>query len=418
MGLEENHEIVIDKPSIKKLPIAIPLFKTIPGNRPDLSRGASDMLWNTLEFTGYFKMLDRNTFLEDPQTFDVTFSDGTFHKWTRIGAELVVTGSIWIKDNNMIEMELRLFDSFKKQLLIGKEYRGWIKDQQRMVRRFCSDVIYMLSGNRGLFESKIAFVSTGTGNKEIYTCDFDGQNPRQFTNDKNIALFPAWSWDGKWLAYTSYKRRKPDIYIKHYRDKRGTVIAKKGINTTPAWLPGKSMLSATLSFEGSQDIYLLTDKGRVTKRLTRKWGIDTSPTWSPDGKKMAFVSDRAGSPQIYIKDLYSGTERRLTFDGSKYNTQPSWSPKGDQIAYSSMERGEINIRVIGFDGRSPRQLTYNSGKNESPSWSPDGSMIVFSSTREGYPKIYVMTVRGTDQRRLLSLPGRQTGPAWSPRAVN
>ena len=413
----EYDYIDITNPFLRKIPIAIPIFKNMSSGvtTEQLSIRASDLLAETLAFTGYFKILDRGAFLADPQT-DAVFSDINPQNWTSIGAELLITGGVLIKDQ-MVEMELRLYDTFKEQLLVGKKYTGGINDQREMVRLFCSEAIYALTGDRGIFNSKIAFVSTKSGNKEIYICDFDGYKPKRFTHTESIALTPAWSSDGKWLAYTSYEKGKADLYIKHLTEKFGAVIAKNGINITPAWIPGKFVLAATLSFSGDQEIYLLTGTGKISKRLTYNWGIDLSPTWSPDSKQMAFVSKRSGTPQIYIKNIDSGVVKRLTFQGN-YNTQPTWSPKGDILAYSAMEEGRSNIFVIGVDGEGPVQLTHNEGDNESPSWSPDGNLVVFSSTREGPSKVYVLTAYGTDQRRLLSMRGEQTDPEWSPRIVN
>ena len=409
--------IDISHPFLRKIPIAVPLFKKVSsGHETDqLSKSAPDLLAETLEFTGYFKLLDREAFLVNPQT-DAAFASINFHDWTSIGAELLVTGGVLVQDN-LVEIELRLYDTFKEQLLVGKRYKGRVEDERKIIRRFCSEVIYTLTGDKGIFNTKIAFVSTGTGNKEIYICEFDGYNPRQLTHTKSITLSPAWASDGQWLAYTSYAKGKPDLYIKNLKKNRSYVVAKKGINTTPAWFPNKFELAATLSFSDDPEIYLLTGTGKIIKRLTYNKGIDVSPTWSPDGKSVGFVSKRSGTPQIYIKDIDSGQVKRLTFQG-RYNTQPSWSPKGDKMAYSGMENGHNNIFVIGFDGQGPIQLTHNEGDNESPSWSPDGNLIVFTSTREGPSRIYVMTSYGTDQRRLLSLKGRQTEPKWSPRMVN
>lgn len=417
VGLTEYDYIDITNPFLRKIPIAVPLFKNTSPDKTaaQAARQASDLLSDTLEFTGYFKILDREAFLIDPQSESVS-SVVNFHNWTGIGAELLITGQILVIDN-LVEMELRLYDTFKEKLLVGKRYKGWLNDQRKMVRRFGSEVIFFLTGNRGFFNSEIAFISTGSGNKEVYISDFDGYNPRQVTDTKSITISPAWSSDGKWIAYTSYVNGNPDLYIKNLKEKRGAVIAKKGINTTPSWVPGKFELAATLSFSGDPEIYLLTGTGKIIKRLTYTWGIDVSPTWSPDGKKMAFVSKRSGTPQIYIKNIESGRAERLTFIGH-YNTQPSWSPQGDKIAYSSIDKGRGNIWVIGIDGNDPIQLTSDEGDSESPTWSPDGSLIAFSSTREGPSKIYVMTAYGTDHRRLLTLPGKQTEPKWSPRLIN
>ena len=404
--------IDITHPFLRKIPIAIPVFKKVyPGDATErLSGTASGLLAETLDFTGYFKILDRDAFLVDMQTV-TSLANVNFHNWTSIGAELLVTGGVLLK-GDQVEMELRLYDTFKEKLLVGKRYKGLIKDQRKIVRRFCSEIIFFLTGNKGIFNSEIAFVSNNSGNKEIYICEFDGYNPRQVTHLKSITLSPAWSSDGKWMAYTSYAKGKPDLYIKHLKQKRGTVISKKGINITPAWVPNEFALAATLSFSGDPEIYLLTGTGKIINKLTKKRGIDLSPTWSPDGKNMAFVSKRSGTPQVYIKNIASGVARRLTFQG-RYNTQPSWSPKGDKVAYAGMS-GRNDIFVIGIDGQGPIQLTHDHGDNEAPSWSPDGSLIVFSSTREGPSRIYVMTAYGTDQRRLLALQGEQTQPDWSP----
>jgi TolB protein len=405
--------IDISNPFLRKIPLAIPLFKNENGTGEEkrLSNSSVDLLASSLEFTGYFKLLDRGAFLFDPQKDGVLTPQINFANWTVIGAELLITGLFKEVDGN-ITMELRLFDTFKARRIIGKKYTGKKADQRRMIHRFCSEVIKYLTGHQGVFGSKIAFVSTGSGNKEIYSCAFDGYNPQQVTRNHSINLSPAWSTDGRHLAYTSYKKRKPDIFIKNLAEMQETSINKKGLNITPAWVPGKFELAATLSFSGDQEIYLLTGSGKVIKRLTNLRGIDLSPTWSPDGKRFAFVSNRAGSPQIYVKDLASAKVRRLTYEGS-YNTQPNWSPQGDKIVYASVVDGRRNIVVMGLDGQEPLQLTHESGDNEAPSWSPDGSLLVFSSNREGPFRIYVMTAFGTDQRRLLVMTGEQTNPKWS-----
>jgi TolB protein len=414
----EYDVIDITKPFLRKIPLAVPLFKNV--NETDaerqLSETAANFLSDTLEFTGYFKILDRGSFLFDPERSGVTMSTINFQNWTVVGAELLVTG-FYEATGDRISVELRLFDTFKARRVIGKKYTGSKSNQRSIILRFCGDVIKYLTGNRGVFGSKIAFVSNGSGNKEIYTCAFDGYDPRRLTNNNAITLFPAWSSDGKWMAFTSYKAGNPDLYIRNLGQGQETKIAKQGINITPAWTPGKFELAATLSFSGDQEIYLLTGSGKIIKRLTESRGIDVTPSWSPDGKKFAFVSNRSGSAQIYIKDIASGKVRRLTYEGRK-NTQPSWSPRGDKIAYTSEVSGGHDIYVIGIDGQDPVQLTYNSRDNEAASWSPDGSLIAFSSSRDGPSRIYVMTAYGTDQRRLLVLAGQQTNPKWSTNHLN
>ena len=416
-GFASYDYIDITNPFLRKIPLAVQPFK-ISDRTPENEASAAEavrLISHTLEFTGYFEIIDPEAFLVDSANPPILRPNIQFANWTGIGAELLITGGFHMK-NGLMEIELRLFDTFKQRLVVGKKYRALPRDLRRIVHRYCSAILFSLTGSRGYFDSDIAFVSNGTGNKEVFICDFDGVNPRQFTKNRAITLFPAWSSDRKWIAYTAYNRGKPDLYIKNATRQRGYILNRKGINTDPSWVPGRFELAATLSFSGDQEIYLLTGTGKIIKRLTQRRGIDVSPTWSPDGKRMAFVSKRSGTPQIHIKSMATGAVERLTFSG-RYNTQPDWSPKGDRIAYTAMRGGQSNIFLIRLDGGDPVQLTQNAGDNEAPSWAPDGSLLAFSSTREGPSRIYVMTAYGTDQRRLLSMPGEQSNPAWSPNGI-
>jgi len=408
--------IDITAPHLRKIPTAVPLFKKLGSEDPTDHAEATfaRLLSETIDFTGFFKMLDRQSFLEDPQEASLFQHAINFKNWTDIGAELLIKGAFRF-DEDLLKMELRLFDTFSGRLIIGKRYTGKPDDGRRMIRRFCNDVVRILTGHEGIFNTRIAFVSSSTGSKEIYIADFDGHNPNQFTKTGAITLFPAWSPDGEWLAYTDYRKGKPDLYIRHLRDRRGTVVSLQGSSITPAWVPGEFALAASLSHKGNPSIYMLTGKGKIMKRLTHHWDIDVSPSWAPKGEALAFVSNRSGSPQIYIKDINTGKTRRLTYEGN-YNTSPQWSPRGDYIAYSGMVAGQgTNIYLISVEGGDPRQLTEKAGNNESPSWSPDGSLIAFSSDREGPSRIYIMNANGANQRRLLALDGEQTAPVWSPR---
>jgi TolB protein len=408
--------IDINAPYLRKIPTAIPIFKDMSGGQPhsQLAKTLSELLTESTDFTGFFKILDRESFLEDPQEAGLVQREINFKNWTDVGAELLIKGGFKY-NGDLLEVELRLFDAFDGRLIMGKRYTGRQEDKRRIIHRFCDEMILLLTGHRGIFSSQIGFVSTTTGTKEIYIADFDGYNPRRFTNTGTITLFPAWSSDGKWLAYTDYRHGKPDIFIRHIKEKRGTVVSLEGSTSiTPAWVPGQFALAASLSHEGNPSIYLLSGNGKVMRKLTRHWGIDVAPTWSPDGKKFAFVSNRSGSPQIYVKNAIGGSARRLTYEG-KYNTSPQWSPRGNFIAYVGLSKGRFDVYLIGAEGQGPIQLTQGAGNNESPTWSPDGTLIAFSSTREGPSRIYVMNANGTDQRRLLILNGEQTSPSWSPR---
>lgn len=407
--------INISDPFLNKIPVAVPEFKQMSDSpkQAQLARRAADLLSAGLDFTGYFNLIDRDAYLENLQEKGIVASALNFGNWTDIGADLLVTGGLW-QTNGTVRMEMRLFDTFRGEMLFGKRYGGSPDNLRQMIHRFCDEMVYRLTGKRGLFASRVVFISKKDDKSRIYTCAFDGHGPKQILQSDDILLFPSWSPDGRAIAYTSYARGDPEIVIRELESGATRRIGYKGVNITPVWVPDSGgKLAATLSTSGDEEIYLLTPSGKIDKRITESWGIDVSPSFSPDGKQMAFVSKRAGSPQIYVKNMVSGDIRRLTFEGS-YNTEPDWSPAGDKIVYSSMKGGQADICVIGVDGEGREQLTRDKGSNESPAWSPDGSLIVFSSTRTGTAKLYVMTASGTDQRQLLDMPGEQLLPDWSP----
>lgn len=411
---KEYDYINISNPFLNKTPVAVTQFKTFNGHDAEVKDGAKaeQILKDALDFTGYLKVMDPMAFLSNPAQTGLALGQINFKDWTGIGAELLITAGIEEKDGQ-VKLQLRLFDTFNTKLLVGRSYT-WNSNRIRdMIHKFCSEVSYVLTGNYGVFNSKISFVSTVNGNKEIFICDFDGYNPRQITHHKSISLSPAWSHDSQWLAYVSYAKGKPDIYIKHLKGNRGAIVNYDGMNISPDWMPGQLKLAATLSFSGSQQIYLLTKKGEIIKRVTKSWGVNVSPKFSPDGKRILFTSSKGGNPQIYLQELESGEVRRLTFQG-RYNTSSAWSPDGKKIAYVGIEKNKINIFVMDLESGNPVQLTMNQRDNEDPTWSPDGSLIAFKSNREGgKSRVFVMTAAGTDQRRLLTLKGQQSQPHWS-----
>jgi TolB protein len=282
------------------------------------------------------------------------------------------------------------------------------------MHRLADEIIRALTGEPGIFSTKVAFVGTATGQKEIYTADYDGFNVRQITADKSISMLPRWSPDGRKLMLVSYRGGGgPVLYMKEM-DSGGLkrISAREGLNIGAAWAPDGTKLATTLSVDGNPDIYTIDTSGRILERLTNHWGIDVSPSFSPNGQKLAFVSNRSGSPQVYVRDLAGGTEERLTFEGN-YNTSPAWSSL-DKIAYTSMNQGRFEIFSINPDGTQPRQLTEDQGNNEDACWSPDGRYIMFSSSREGGAyHLYMMTANGQNQRRISFFQGQQTSPSWS-----
>jgi len=411
----QTFNIDITKPSFQRIPIAVPDFKYMSPEGTQLARDMGDTLSGDLDFSGIFRPLDPKGFLENPQAMGLNASEIKFPDWKRLGADFLVRGSYQVH-GSQLKMEGRLFDVVGGRMVKGKVYEGDVRNWRSMVHDFADEILLALTGERGVFDTKIAYVQGMGGNvKEIFYCDFDGNNPVQVTRDRNLALSPSWSSDLGRLAFVSYRDGAPKVYSMDIRSGSQSVISGyPGMNISPAWRPGRNELAVTLTKDGNPDIYLLSASGQILQRLVHGWSISVSPDWSPDGRKLAYVSNESGNPQIYVLDVGSGQKKRLTFSG-KYNTSPSWSPKGDWIAYSGASGGSHNIFIMRPDGSDNRQLTNGEGNNESPAWSPDGRMLAFSSTRQGGPAIWILLTNGTGVRKLTRQGGSQELPDWSPR---
>jgi TolB protein len=405
--------IDINAPSIEKIKIAIPDFRnqSTSGAGPELMRNMPGVLSNDLDLSGYFTPIDRAAFLSEDSSA-MTAEQIRFKDWSTIGADLLVKGA-YSAVGQSIEVEVRLFDVFRGRQILGKRILGRTDDFRDLMHRIGNDIVYLLTGQKGIFLTKLAFVGTATGHKEIYVCDYDGYNVKQITNDKSIALLPRWSPQGDKLFYNSYKEGEgPALYMRDMVTGRTTKVSgRKGLNIGAAWAPDGQSAALCLSAEGDPDIYRIDLAGKVIGRITNGFGICVSPTFSPDGSKIAFVSNRAGGPQVYIRDLKAGKEERLTFEG-KYNTSPTWSSL-NRIAYTGMEDSRFDIFTLDPSGGDARNLTNGRGNNEDPCWSPNGRYIVFSSTRDGGYHLYIMTANGQNQRMITALKGEQTSPSWS-----
>lgn len=410
----ERVYIDITQPSFERIPIAIPDFKYLSSEQTQLARDMSETLARDLDYSGLFRPLDPKGFLEDPQAMGITTENIKFSEWQRLGADFLARGAYQVQGSS-IRLEARLFDIPGTRMVLGKVYEGETRNWRAMVHRFANEILFALTGERGVFDSKIAYVQSRGKAKEIYVVDFDGSNPVQVTNDNSINLSPTWNSAGNQLAYVSYKDGNTKVFVTNLMSGADHLVAGfPGLNISPAWRPGTNDLAVTLSKDGSPGIYLISSSGNIIQKLVQGWSINVSPSWSPDGRRLAYVSDETGSPQIYVLDLGSGQKRRLTFGGS-YNTSPCWSPKGDWIAYSGMAGGRHNIFLIRPEGSEVRQLTHGEGNNESPTWSPDGRMLAFSSTRQGGSAIWIMLNNGTGARRLMPGGSGQELPDWSPR---
>jgi TolB protein len=286
------------------------------------------------------------------------------------------------------------------------------------MHRFVDDVLEALTGERGIAETKIAYVRQEGRVKEIWMMDYDGENARQITHDRSLALSPTFAPWGSEVAFTTFKRGNPDLYL--FDMGRGASYpfsTRPGLNTAPCYSPDGKWIACTLSRDGNAEIYLISRDAQTAKRLTRNTVIDTSPSFSPTGREIAFTSNRTGSPQVFVMDAEGLNQRLLTIEGS-YNDSPQWSPKGDKICYAARHDGIFDVIVMDSNGSNPTQITSNAGHNENPHWSADGRKIVFSSSREGRRQIFMMNADGSDVVKLTNGGGECFNPNWGPRPKN
>jgi TolB protein len=406
--------IDINSPSIKKIQIAVPDFKNLTPlkGRAEFATDLPQIISGDLDLSGYFAPLDKAAFLEK-ESGVLTPEGINFKNWTVINADLLVKAGYTIVGDNNIEMEVHLYDTFQEKEVLGKKYLGRIDSARPLMHRIANEIISAITGAKGMFLSRFAFVNNQTGNKELYLCDFDGKNVEQLTSFKSITLLPKWSPAGDKVTFNSYKDGVLALYVMDVSTRSARRISGKnetGIGS--CWLPDGNKIATSLNRNGNRDIYIVDMEGKVVQQVTNHWADDLSPSFSPDGSKMAFVSNRSGNPQIYVKDLQTGSEDRITFD-LKYCTSPVWS-QTNKIAFAVMSDGNFDIYVINPDGSNMKKLTDGNGNNEDPCWSPDGRFLVFSSNREGGYHLYLMNANGQNQRRLFNLKGQDTAPSWSP----
>ena len=395
----------ITKEGGQSLPIAI---APVQGTNGTEGSGAgnefAEVLSRDLDLSGYFHVISRGA--EAGAGEGVLTEDINFQNWSELGALALVKGIV-SSDGDGFTVEARLFDVALRKQLGGKRYRGERRELRRMAHRFADEILLLLTGERGPFDSRIAFVSTRAGGraKELYMTDLSGRQITALTRDRSLSLGPSWDPSANVLAYCSYRHGGPYPYLVDVRTGEQTRLSSTVGYSGGRWSPDGLTIAVSLEQDGNSDLFLLTPEGRVVRRLTEDPGIDVSPTWSPDGRRLAFCSGRRGGPQIYVMDVGSGNIRRLTFRGD-YNTSPAWSPKGDLIAYTTRSGG-FRVMVMSASGGEPRELA----TGEDPSWSPDGRYVVFSQRG----RLMVARKDGNSVKELTRGGGDDTSPTWSPR---
>lgn len=402
-------DVDISSAELRKVPVAVPYFTRgqKDGKAEDSGKEMASILAAALEFHGFISIIPASS-----------YGGGQDNDWLALAADFTVIGTYSI-ENEITVLEIRLIDISTGRMILGRRYRGTAEKVPTMILKFCDEIINKMTDEPGVSRTKIAFVSEKDGVKEIYLADLFGNNPRQVTRHRKIAVSPRFTPDGLFLSYTSYHRANPNLYLTELAQDRITtpISQRKGLNMAPAWAPDGKTMAITLSSGGSPDLYLLNREGEIIEQLTKNAGINVSPSWSPDGERLAFVSDRSGSPQIYVMNIRTRSVNRITYVGN-YNTTPAWSPKGDLIAYSGHHENRYHIFVIPPEGGRPTRLTRTWGDHESPSWSPDGRQIVFSRNRNGEQKICAIFKNGAGLRVLFDWEGNESMPQWSPRPAD
>lgn len=418
---EREISIEVIKGATKKISVAVSDFKLLknsvsPAN-PGLSDQLTSILLDDLAAFNMFNLIENREFIRQNIAMEEKSETINFKEWSLLGSNALVKTGYYFDGNDLV-IEGKLYDVNSTQLIIGKRYIGTPKSMRQMVHMLADEIYFRFTGQKGIAQSKIAFIGKHKGYKELFIMDFDGYDPVRLTADKSLVLSPDWSPNGKNIIYSTYRNGKPELYsVDSTTGNQQALVTKGNLNSAPAFSPDGRLIAFARSVDGNPEIYLFdTISGGLT-RLTNNNAIDTSPNWSPNGREIVFTSDRSGAPHLYIMDAEGTNVRRLTYQGN-YNEQAAWSPKGDRIAFSSLWQGKFDIFTIKMDRTDLQQLTFNGGSNERPRWSPDGSQIVFSSTRSGTSQIWAMSSDGSNQRKLTDFNEGAFSPSWSFRTAD
>lgn len=335
-----------------------------------------------------------------------------FRDWESIQAKILFVGEISDGEDGDIIFEAKVYDVKAERGIFGKRYQT-NRSLLRYAAHRMADELMRMWGEPPYFTTKIVFTSNRDGNWELYMMDYDGHNQTRLTFNNVTDYIPAWSADGRKLAYTSYEGSSAILYILEVYEGKRHKVYDKGTSFAPAFSPdGKRMVFCSQEEGGNSEIYVATSEGRGIRRLTFNKAIDTAPCWSPTSRQIAFTSDRGGTPQIYTMDAEGSNVTRVSFGGT-YHDAPAWSPVGDNLAYVSRVDQIFDIYVLNLRTKQIIKLTEGNARNESPCWSPDGRHLIFSSTLNGTNQLYSIDYDGRNLRRLTSL-GENKLPDWSP----
>ena len=379
------------------------------------------VLWDDLDFEREFYMIPRDTYASVPASR--TIEDVPYDRWRELGADGVVVGAVQ-RDGAGLKIQIRLYSVNAKQPAFTREYAGSATNPRAYAHTIADEIHKQQRGLEGVARTKLAFSSdrdrekiTGTVEnrdvKEIYIADYDGANQRRITINRALNIMPTWSPDGRALAYTSYARGFPTIFISLiYEGRRLEPFTPGTQNWLPSWSPDGTKIVFTSNRDANSELYVMNRDGSGVRRLTNNPAIDTTPSWSPTGGQIAFTSDRSGGPAVYVMGADGLNLHRISTDS--YCDRATWAPAPfNELAFVCKTGPGYDIKVYEFATGSIRQITFGEGSNESTSYSPNGRHLAFTSTRAG-GKVQIFTV-GRDGKglRQITRVGNSFTPDWS-----
>lgn len=389
---------------LTQLPVAVAPLKGEGGGAASVSAIVSA----DLERSGQFRLVDTSA---APALDELARPDGAM--WRQRGADSLVTGSVTRLADGRLDVRFRLWDIVRGQDLGGQSFAVESGDLRLVAHRMADYVYEKLTGERGVFSSRIAYVTRAGGRHSLWVADSDGENARSALASPEPVISPTWSPNGQSLAYVSFESRKPVVFIHDVASGRRRLLANfRGSNSAPAWAPNGSTVALTLSREGGSQLFLMETGGGEPRRLETSSSIDTEPCFSPDGRWVYFVSDRGGSPQIYRIAARGGAAERVSFEGG-YNISPALSPDGRWMAFISRSGAAYRLQVMDLATGAVTSLT-DTQHDESPSFAPNSRLIMYATQVQGREALMTTTVDGRIKARLAGQGGDIREPAWGP----